>query len=215
MAQRFERLFNQFFMNSPICEHSILSPNELKLINDLNDTYVDYGQIGCIHWEIARQAQQHPQKIALGLQNGSLSYGELLYYTQLLATHLITNYAIQRGDVICQLMERSFEMVIGMIAIFMSGAIYTALTPREPLARLLTCIQQTSAQLILIHRATQHIPLPNCSVLSIDQVISHYEEDNQYCSSLDIVDVTPEHISHIVFTSGSTGIPKAVCSQNS
>jgi non-ribosomal peptide synthetase component F len=112
-------------------------------------------------------------------------------------------------------MERSFEMVIGMIAIFMSGAIYTALTPREPLARLLTCIQQTSAQLILIHRATQHIPLPSCSVLSIDQVISHYEEDNQYCSSLDIVDVTPEHISHIVFTSGSTGIPKAVCSRNS
>jgi long-subunit acyl-CoA synthetase (AMP-forming) len=101
-------------------------------------------------------------------------------------------------------------MVIGMIAIMMSGCIYTGLSSREPIARLHTCIQQTSAQLILIHSGTQYIPLTTYSLLLIDQVISCCQEDNQYISCLDSVDVKPDDISHIVFTSGSTGIPKAV-----
>jgi hypothetical protein len=215
MICRFERLLHCILLNPPVYQLSILLTTELQLINDLNNTYVDYGHIGCIHWDIACQAQQHPQKIALVLHDGWITYAELLYNAQHLSQYLITNNDIHLGDVICQVIERSFEMVIGMIAFLMSGCIYTGLSSREPIARLHTYIQQTSAQLILIHRATQHIPLPSCSVLSIDQVISHYEEDNQYFSSLDIVDVTPEYISHIVFTSGSTGIPKAVCSQNS
>jgi hypothetical protein len=211
MSQHFQHFPHQVFRVPSICDLSILLPNELQLINDLNNTYVDYGEISCIQTDIARRAQQHPQKIALVLANGSMSYGELIYYTQYLASHLITKYTIKPGQVICQLLERSFEMVIGMIAIMMCGAIYTPLSPREPLARLLTCIKQTSAQLVFQHHATQHITLTMCSLLPIDQIIFLYEKDEKNFSSVDLVGVTSEHISHIVFTSGSTGIPKAVC----
>jgi non-ribosomal peptide synthetase component F len=192
---------------------TILLPTEIQLINEMNNTYADYGDIGCIHWDIIRRAQEHPQKIALVLENGTISYGELLFYVQHLASHLIITYTIQSGEVICQLVERSFEMVIGMIAILMCGAIYTGLSSREPLSRLLTCIKQTTARLVLIHHATQHISLTECSLVDINHIISLAEVENDNFSVFDIVNATPDHIAYIVFTSGSTGIPKGVCKQ--
>ncbi len=210
MNRRLQCLFHQLFIVPTIFELSILLSNEIQLINDLNNTYVNYGEIGCIHWNIASQAEKYPQKIALILENGSMTYAELLYYSQYVASYLINEYNIKPSEIICQLIERSFEMIIGMISILMCGAIYTALSSREPLTRLLTCIQQTNARLILIHHATNHIPLINYSLLDINKVISFARVDDDNISLLNSVNMTPEYISHIVFTSGSTGIPKAV-----
>ena len=45
----------------------------------MNGTLVDYGQVGCIHWDFASQAHLHPQKVALVLENGSMTYNELCF----------------------------------------------------------------------------------------------------------------------------------------
>ncbi|CAF4193200.1 unnamed protein product, partial [Rotaria sordida] len=127
MAMRLKNIFDQLFSVSSIYQFSLLLPHEVELIRDLNDNFLDYSQTGCIHWDFTYQTHLHPQKVALVLENGSMTYAELLYYAQQLASYLITTCAVQSGQMVCQLIERSFEMVIGMIGIWMSGGVYTPL----------------------------------------------------------------------------------------
>jgi len=207
MAIRFKNMFDQLFSISSIYQFSLFLSHELELMHDLNNTFVDYGQVGCIHWNFACQAHLHPQKVALVQENGSMTYSELLYYSQHLADYLITKFAVQLGHHIGQLIERSFEMVIGMMGIWMSGGVYIPLNLHDPFKQLNTCIQQTNAHLILVHRPTQEQSLSGCSLINVNRVIYLAQLNKETSSS---IDMTPAHISHIIFTSDSEGIFKAV-----
>ena len=193
-----------------IYEFSLLLPHELELMHDLNNTFRDYGQTGCIHWDFASQAHSHPQKVALVLENGSMTYSELLYYSQQLANHLITKHAVRPGEIICQLVERSFEMVIGMLGIWMSGCVYTPLNLHDPSARLKTCIQQTNAHLVLVHQSTYDQTLSGCLMINVDEVIYFTQINEEITTYIDSVNVTSEHISHIIFTNDFSNSIKAV-----
>ena len=96
----------------------------------------------------------------------------MLYYAQQLANHLITKCAVQSGDIICQLMERSFEMVIGMMGIWISGGIYAPLNLHDPLQRINLCLQQIDPHIILVHQSTNTQLLPECLLINVDQVLS-------------------------------------------
>ena len=210
MASRLKKVFDQLFSVSSIYQFTLLLPHELDLIRHLNCASLDYNQAGCIHWEFANQVNQHPQKVALSLEDGSMTYGELLYYAQQLANQLITKYAVQPGQTICQLMDRSFEMVIGMISIWISGGVYTPLNLHDPFKRMSTCIQQTDARVILVHQSTYDSSLSGYLLLSIDQVICFAQTNEEVAKYIDDVNVTSEDISHILFTSDSTESLKAV-----
>jgi non-ribosomal peptide synthetase component F len=67
--------------------------------------------VSCIHHEFIYQAMEHSQKLAVELDDQSLTYSELLYYVQILALNLLSEQSIVPGDIICQCMERSFSMV--------------------------------------------------------------------------------------------------------
>ena len=64
-----------------------------------------------IHQQFSIHVQQHPQKLAVMLDEQSLTYGELLHSSQLVAEHLKNECHVKSGDVIGQCMERSIEMV--------------------------------------------------------------------------------------------------------
>ncbi|CAF1098412.1 unnamed protein product [Rotaria sp. Silwood1] len=210
MAMRLKNIFDQLFSISSIYQFSLLLPHEVELLHDLNHTFLDYGHIGYIHWDFADQAHLHPQKVALVLENGSLTYVELLFYAQQLANYLIIKCAVQPGQIVCQLIERSFEMVIGMIGIWMSGGIYTPLNLHDPDKQLNACIQQTDAHLILVHQPTQNQLLSQCLMINVGQVICFDHINAEITTYIDSINVTPEHISHIIFTSDRSGLFKAV-----
>ena len=86
-------------------------PWELELMHDLNKIVYDYGSVGCVHWEIAYQAYLHPQKMAVQLDDQSLTYSELLHTAQLISLNLLNNHHIVQGDIICQCVEQSLSMV--------------------------------------------------------------------------------------------------------
>ncbi|CAF3340149.1 unnamed protein product [Rotaria sp. Silwood2] len=210
MANRLKNIFDQLFSISSIYQFSLLLPHEVELLRDLNDSCLDYSQIGCIHMNFAYQTHLQPQKVAVVLDNGSMTYGELLYYAQQLANYLIVNCAVQSGQIVCQLIERSFEMIIGMIGIWMTGSVYTPLNVHDCRTRLNTCIQQTDTHIILVHQHTQNQLLAQDLMINVDQVISiaHMNEVTTTC--IDYVNVTPEDISHIIFTTDLSGLVKAV-----
>ena len=124
IAQRFHSLLEELFLLSderitkPICELSIILPNERILLNSMNNTEVLFPSATCIHHEFVYQVLKHPQKVAVELDEQSLTYSELLYYVQLLAVDLLLNYCIVPGDIVCQCVERSLSMVSWLISNF-------------------------------------------------------------------------------------------------
>ncbi|CAF4166510.1 unnamed protein product, partial [Adineta steineri] len=157
MARRFELLFNQVFSITPsICELSLILPHEIELLDQLNkgDDLLLPTNLMPIHHQFACRANENPQKVAVILDDQCLTYAELLYTSQLLASHLIDECHVQPGDIIGQCVERSIEMAIGILGILLSGASYLPLPPDLPAERLRSLLQLTHPRCILVHSAT-------------------------------------------------------------
>ena len=105
-------LFPDYWIKKPIYELSLILSNERLLNKSLNNTQVMvFPSVTCIHHEFVCQAMKYSQKLAVELDEQSLTYSELLYYVQRLSLHLLTNYRIIPGDIVCQCVERSLSMV--------------------------------------------------------------------------------------------------------
>ncbi|CAF1373390.1 unnamed protein product, partial [Didymodactylos carnosus] len=226
MIHRFRFLLEQLFLSvtspsfdletQPLYELSLLLPQETELLHDINETHADLGQICCIHHEFVSRAQEHPQKLAVILDNQSLTYSEMLYYVQCLASYLTTHLNVKQGDIICQCVERSIEMVIGALAIITSGAVYCPLNPNEPDDRLRLLINDVKANVVLVDSQTEYkfdASLPTALLLiNIEEPLSTIEKKDL---EPDIfrratTTITPDNLCYLLFTSGSTGKPKAV-----
>ncbi|CAF1345215.1 unnamed protein product [Adineta steineri] len=154
---------------------------------------------------------KHPQKLAVELDEQSLTYAELLYYVQVLSLTLPNEYHVLPGEIICQCVERSLSMVIGIMSIEMAGGVYCPLSPRDPHHRLHALTQQTQSRLVLVHHLTKTKFYQDIVSLSIDSVLTiNYMEKNIDIDQLSSIKVTVDYLAYIIFTSGSTGIPKAV-----
>ncbi|CAF4451348.1 unnamed protein product, partial [Adineta steineri] len=99
----------------------------------MNNTQVSFSSpVTCIHHAFVYQVMKHPQKLAVELDEQSLTYSELLHYVQVLSLTLLNEYQITPGEVVCQCVERSLSMVIGIMGIQMAGSVYCSLSPRDP-----------------------------------------------------------------------------------
>ena len=98
-------------MKKPIYELSLILPDERILMESMNNTQILFSSVNCIHHEFVYQAMKYPQKLAVELDDQSLTYCELLYYVQLLSLNLLNNHHIIPGEIVCQCVERSLSMV--------------------------------------------------------------------------------------------------------
>ncbi|UJR34432.1 hypothetical protein I4U23_021839 [Adineta vaga] len=189
-----------------IYNFSLLLPDELRLMTALNKTAYD-SSFDCIHHVFLHSFEMHPQKVAIELDEQSATYSELLCLVQRLAFHLIDTRHVQPGEIICQCVERSIEMVVGLMAIKMAGAVYCPLPAHDPPARRLKLVKETGSGLVLVHFRTKDKCEGITTTLNIDTINLIEIGDVHRLSS---VEVTRDSIAYISFTSGSTGVPKAV-----
>ncbi|CAF3839123.1 unnamed protein product [Adineta steineri] len=220
ISQRFHFILHQLSafiinnqINKSIYEISLTLPNERYLIQSLNNTQTAFpsSPVTCIHHEFVYQVMKHPQKLAVELDEQSLTYCELLHYVQILSLTLLIEYHIFPGEIICQCVERSLSMVIGIMAIEMSGGVYCPLSPHDPGQRLYTLIQQTQSRLVLVHCLTKMKFHNDTVTTDIHSILINNDAMNDVdVDRLSSISVTPNDIAYIIFTSGSTGIPKAV-----
>ncbi|CAF1312241.1 unnamed protein product [Adineta steineri] len=200
-------------INKPIYELSLILSNEQYLMQSLNNTKISFPSppLTCIHHEFVHQVMKHPQKLAVELDEQSLTYCELLYYVQVLSLALLNEYHLFSGEVVCQCVERSLPMVIGMMAIEMAGGVYCPLSPRDPQHRLYALTQQTQSRFVLIHHLTKVKFDQDIVALDIDSILNRNDMDSDidddYLSNMILIG---EDLAYIIFTSGSTGTPKAV-----
>ncbi|CAF3894979.1 unnamed protein product, partial [Rotaria sp. Silwood1] len=214
MAHRFEYLLNQIFitpMLKSICEYSLVLPHELQLLDKFNNgdpLFEQNNLILPIHQQFAYQAKEHPQKLAIILDEQSLTYAELLYSSQQLAQHLIDQYNVKQGHIIGQCLERSIEMSIGIMAILFSNASYLPLSSQESVERLQLLIDLTQPKCVLTHSFTEKQVENICQTVNISMIL--------YPNTTSTIDIhlnnhtVMNDIAFFIFTSGSTGIPKVV-----
>ncbi|CAF1470753.1 unnamed protein product, partial [Adineta ricciae] len=213
MARRFESLLGQLLcssLTSSIFEFSLLLPNETQILHQLANSSEQvslHKNLLPIHQRFAYQTEEHPQKLAVVFDDQSLTYAELLHSSQLLAHHLKENCHVQPGDIIAQCVERSIEMVIGILSILMSGASYCPLSPDQPSARLQSMIEQVRAKCVLCHNRTCKFISSNN--INIDQILTLLTSTG-WIDNDDDTNVYINSIAYVIFTSGSTGTPKAV-----
>jgi non-ribosomal peptide synthetase component F len=118
IAQRLHSMLQQVFASTssetkkPIYKLSLALPNERLLMQSLNNTQVSFLSATCIHHEFIYQVVKNQQKLAVELDDQSLTYAELLHYVQQLSLHLLIKYRIISGEIVCQCVERSLSMVI-------------------------------------------------------------------------------------------------------
>ncbi|CAM4920606.1 unnamed protein product [Rotaria socialis] len=218
LGERFQILCQQLFCssfdhnNQPIYELSLLLPSERHIMQIMNNCHMIPNETDCIHQMFAQKATMHPSKLAVTLDEQCLTYGQLLTRVQQLAWHLINEKDVHPGDIVCQCVDRSIEMVVGIMGIVMSGAVYAPINPNDPFDRLELLVRQTRAKVVLTNCMSHaHVSRLNLSIANISEILtSHNVLSDAEMTKLSEVAVTPECISHIVFTSGSTGIPKAV-----
>ncbi|MCQ9427502.1 amino acid adenylation domain-containing protein, partial [Pseudomonas sp. LJDD11] len=173
---------------------------------DWNRTEVSYPVELCIHELIEQQVASTPQATALVFGEQTLSYDELNQRSNRLA-HRLREQGVGPDVLVGIAVERSVEMVVGLLAILKAGGAYVPLDPEYPQDRLAYMMQDSGIGLLLTQSALLEVlPVPGqVQVLSLDQlsdVLSTYSVANP------VNETQLSNLAYVIYTSGSTGKPK-------
>ncbi|QNK68497.1 non-ribosomal peptide synthetase [Variovorax sp. PAMC26660] len=157
-----------------------------------------------VHQTIAQHAALQPDAIALLFGDEALSFIELNRRANRLAHRLIA-LGVRPDSRVGIVMERSVEMVVGILGILKAGGAYLPLDPEYPMQRLAYMVEDSGIELLLTHRATRgHIAeRVDLATLDVDTTDVSAEPDTDPQVALH-----GENLAYVIYTSGSTGKPK-------
>ncbi len=155
-----------------------------------------------VHQRVAARAAADPHALAVSCDGESITYGELNHRANQLARRL-QGAGAGRDQLIAIGMDRSIEMVVGLLAILKSGAAYLPIDLEYPMERLQFTIRDAQPVAILTHSANASaLPGTDLPVFLVDDA-SLGQED-----SADVGTAEPDAAAYVIYTSGSTGRPK-------
>jgi amino acid adenylation domain-containing protein len=209
MAEQFRMLLEGVAADSGVCiaELPLLTESESRrLLVELNETATDYPRHDCIHELFERQAAERPDAVALSFEGGQLTYGELNRRANQVAHYLI-NMGVEAEMRVGIMLERSPQLIVGLLGILKAGGAYVALDPSYPSERLAYMIDDAMILMLL----TQEQYLDSAFAQQVVCLDSDWELIAGESTENPASKVEAEHLSHIIYTSGSTGRPKGVC----
>ena len=197
--------------NVALKDLEIVTPEEKKqILVDFNNTKVTYPREKTIIQLFEEQVEKHSHEIALTFENEELTYHELNEKVNQLAHFLKANYQIKTGDIVGLFIDKSLEMVIGMLAILKAGAAFLPLDFELPTERLLYIISNSNPSLILTsHKLCDMVKALNVNYLAINLDSTFIYGNKLNTANLGTLN-TPEDLIYVIYTSGSTGKPKGV-----
>ncbi len=183
-----------------------LSPTERqKILYDWNDTAFDYPRHLTLHDLISAQAGRTPDKIAVVYETEQLTYRELEQRSNQLA-----RYLMGRGVSVESLagiyMDRSSEMIVGILGILKAGGAYVPIDPELPPARIQMMMEDASPAVVLTQEALlSNLDTERTATVCMDRDWSQIAAEPTDPLS---VEMTSRNLAYVVYTSGSTGRPK-------
>ncbi|WP_445571552.1 non-ribosomal peptide synthetase [Pseudomonas sp. E102] len=193
-----------------LSELSLLEAGEQRqLLESLGEEPGEHRLDRCIHSLFEEQARVRPDAPALTFAGQSLTYGELERRANRLAW-MLRERGVGPQVRVGLALERSLEMVVGLLAILKAGGAYVPLDPEYPLDRLLYMIEDSGVGLLLSDRAMFQAlgPLPEgvqrWCLEDDSAAVADYPDQSPGLINL------PQHQAYLIYTSGSTGKPKGV-----
>ncbi|MBV9788201.1 MAG: amino acid adenylation domain-containing protein, partial [Chloroflexi bacterium] len=189
----------------PIARLPLLTEAETQQQTQWNATAIDYDLSQPLHTLIEAQVARAPEAVALVFEDTSLTYRELNARANQLAQHLLA-LGVQPETLIGMCVERSLELVIGLLGILKAGCAYVPIDPSYPRERLQFLIGDAQVPVLLTqeHIAAQ-LPEHQAKLICLD---TSWPEIAQQPTSNPVTSVTPDHLAYMIYTSGSTGLPK-------
>lgn len=178
---------------------------EAWLLSEVNRTEVAGEKDQCVHQLFERQAAQTPEAPALEFEGAAVSYSELNLRANRLARFLGARGA-GLEDLIAVCMGRRPETVVSVMAVLKAGAAFLPLDPALPPARLARMIANALPKLVLVWGGAPDLASSGCEVMDLERLSSEIAR----LPSDDIPALaTPANAAYAMYTSGSTGVPKA------
>lgn len=204
--------FGAFLVNiangNPANTVSLLTPDEFQqIVYGWNATAADYPTDVCIPHLFAAQAERTPNQVAAVFENQEITYSELNRRANQLARHL-RKLGVGPDTLVGLYMERSLDMVVGLMGIHKAGGAYVPLDPSYPADRIAFMVEDSQVPVLLTQaRLVKHLPQHNAQVVCIDSdwPVTAREADSNFDSG-----VQPHNLAYTIYTSGSTGKPKGV-----
>ncbi|MBF0453054.1 MAG: amino acid adenylation domain-containing protein, partial [Candidatus Magnetomorum sp.] len=205
MLTHYQRILKAIpeYMNQPLSDLPLLTESEhQQMLFKWNQTQTDYPKNKCLHQLFENQVTQSPDDIAVVFKHNHLTYSTLNARANALAMQL--KDAGAGSDVLIGIcVQRSIDMLVGLLAIMKSGSAYVPLDPTFPEQRLKTILSESGAKILL---GSQKFLDQFESFMGTQITIP---DDGESFENL-TVSVSSDQLLYVMFTSGSTGKPKGV-----
>ncbi len=178
-----------------------------QLLFEWNDTRADYPAEACVHHLVEAQVERTPDAVAVVCDGQEVTYRELNRQANCLAHHLRT-LGVGAETLVAICLERSLDMVVGLLGILKAGGAYVPLDPGYPKERLTFMLEDSQASVLLTQARLQAGLLVNrAQVVCLDTDwagIAQQSQENPANGA------AAENLAYVIYTSGSTGLPKGV-----
>ncbi|MFN6486360.1 MULTISPECIES: non-ribosomal peptide synthetase [unclassified Nostoc] len=178
-----------------------------QLLVEWNNTQVDYPTDKCIHQLFEEQVERTPDAIAVIFENQQLTYQQLNCRANQLA-HYLRSLGVKPDTLVGICVERSLDIVVGLLAILKAGGAYLPLDPDYPPERLSFMLEDAQVSVLL----TQHSLIEKLPQYQAEQVLldTNWLNIGKYSQENPITSVQATNLAYVIYTSGSTGRPKGV-----
>ena len=186
----------------------VTEEEKVQLLYDFNNTTAEYPGYKTIHQLFEEQVEKTPDNIALVFEEKQVTYKELNARANRLARTLREKGA-KTDCIVAIMVERSLEMIIGMLAIMKSGGAYLPIDPEYPVDRIRYMLEDSNTDMLI----TQAKLIDKAQFSGI--IVDLDKEDTYSHSMCNLENIsTPENLAYVIYTSGSTGLPKGVMIEN-
>jgi len=176
-----------------------------RYVVDFNHARKQLASRGTVIDLFRQQSRLNPGRTAVSLAGTTVSYRELDERSDHLA-RLITGRGVGRGVLVGIYIERSIEMVLGILAVLKAGAAYVPLESSLPVKRLTYILEDTGAHMVLTRKGLEaRLPATGPQRYYLDS-----DREEAADQSTPLPDSDPKSTAYVIYTSGSTGMPKGV-----
>jgi amino acid adenylation domain-containing protein len=213
MLGHFENLLSGVVANpdEQLASLPLLSDGERRhLLYELNESPTNDTRGSCLQELFEAQVELRPDAVALVYEGSELSYEELNSRANQVA-HYLRDQGVGPDTLVGLFVERSLEMVVGLLGILKAGGAYVPLDPSYPQERLEYMLEDSAPPIVLTQAALEErLSLSSVPRLRLDadwELLSAYPTRNL---GPDDVGLTADRLAYVIYTSGSTGKPKGV-----
>jgi amino acid adenylation domain-containing protein len=183
-----------------------------RVLYEWNDTRAEFPADQCIHEMFEAQAAKSPEATAVVFEGASISYAELDGLANRLA-HYLRSLGVKPDARVAICIERSFEMVVALLAVLKAGGAYVPLDPSYPAERLRYMLEDSAPVALLTQTDLAAVfteQNPDLPVVDLTAKSPYWSNQPSTAPDRSGIGLTSRNLAYVIYTSGSTGKPKGV-----